>query len=618
MREIDLHDDFWPAALAALTSGAHAPGDPAAHLRERWPGLADLLDELVADARREPLLVGVRLASQGRNSRLFAILAGACLARAGVRTLVLDLSPDTRWLEQLVGADFKEGLVDHLRFAVPIERCVRPTALDRFSMMSGGAWFLAGSPLDDAPGFRAALDRLRQRNRAVVVTLPPPLETGDGTGVAALCGALVTVEERDAAATLAGSERAVVRLTGSPEAARELAQLTHRYLGPLTSVIAGMARARPLESPAEASVSADAAPAALSTPASPWVAGPAIPAIPAIPTVPPAAPPAAAPAAAPVHASAALPEPDDELAFLRDFERPRDEDRAAFWERGRAEVPPTVLVDRPEPDYQEPAESMFARRRTIVVTVVAAVMAVAIGVSARGLASDVVAWVLGQSEYEREYPEYAPGQTIALDQGASTAAPLALPADTMSEAGPGDSVAAAGASATDSLAAAELEAAPPPRPGRRVPYSVHVGSYQTIDSGMRVVAQVEEAGLPAFLAPVSLPGKGRWQRVYVGSFADSAAARRALDRLQQDGVIEEGAVRSTPWAFDLGAYPTRAAAHAEAEALLRKGITAYVAGENPVRLYAGAYQTREEAELLARTLEAALAGRTATLILREE
>jgi len=83
-------------------------------------------------------------------------------------------------------------------------------------------------------------------------------------------------------------------------------------------------------------------------------------------------------------------------------------------------------------------------------------------------------------------------------------------------------------------------------------------------------------------------------------------------------VIEEGAVRSTPWAFDLGAYPTRAAARAEAEALLRKGITAYVAGENPVRLYAGAYQTREEAELLARTLEAALAGRTATLILREE
>jgi cell division septation protein DedD len=244
---------------------------------------------------------------------------------------------------------------------------------------------------------------------------------------------------------------------------------------------------------------------------------------------------------------------------------------------------------------------------------------VAIGISARGVASDVVAWVLGQSEYERRYTEYTPGETIALDQGTSSAVPLALPVDIpSSEAGKADSVPAAEASASDSVVAGETETTPPPRRGRRVPYSVHVGSYQTIDSGMRVVAQVEEAGLPAFLAPVSLPGKGHWQRVYVGSFADSVAARRALERLQQDGVIEEGTVRSTPWAFDLGAYPTRAAARAEADALERKGITAYVAGEDPAHLYAGAYQTREEAELLARTLEAALEGRTATLTLREE
>jgi cell division septation protein DedD len=330
------------------------------------------------------------------------------------------------------------------------------------------------------------------------------------------------------------------------------------------------------------------------------------------------------PPPAPETPRAPVPAPDDELAFLRDFERPHAEERAAFWERGRAEIPPTVLVDKPEPpDDGEPGDSLFSRRGTIAATVVAAAIVVAVGISARGVASDVVAWVLGQPQYEREYPELTPGQTIALDQGTSSAAAFALPADTASSAAEDDSLATADSLAGDSLAgeslaATEPQVAAPPKPGRRAPYSVHVGSYQTIDSGMRVVAQVQEAGLPAFLAPVSLPGKGRWQRVYVGSFADSVAARRALERLQQDGVIEEGTVRSTPWAFDLGVYPTRAAARAEAEALLRKGITAYVAGEDPARLYTGAYQTREEAELLARTLQSALDGRTATLTLREE
>jgi cell division septation protein DedD len=135
---------------------------------------------------------------------------------------------------------------------------------------------------------------------------------------------------------------------------------------------------------------------------------------------------------------------------------------------------------------------------------------------------------------------------------------------------------------------------------------------------MRVVARVEEAGLPAYLAPVSLPGKGSWQRVYVGAFADSLEAERTLGSLRTDGVVEEGAVRPTPWAFELGFFASAEDARAEAEILRRAGIIAYVSGRNPVRLYAGAFQTREEADLYARMLDTALDGRPVTLMLREE
>jgi cell division septation protein DedD len=273
-------------------------------------------------------------------------------------------------------------------------------------------------------------------------------------------------------------------------------------------------------------------------------------------------------------------------------------------------VPPAVVTEERK---KKPAPARPPRSRAVVVTIVAVVVAVAAGYSARGIASDMMAWILGQSRYEPEASDYLPGETIALDQGASARIPLTLPVDTaQAVAGAADSAGLA----ADSTAAAGL--GPPARPGRPSPYSVHVGSYQTIESGMRLVEQIEAAGLAAFLAPVALPGKGQWQRVYVGSFADSTSARRALERLQQDEIVEEGMVRSTPWAFDLGTYPTREAARAEGESLARKGITVYVAGDGPARLYAGAYQTREEADLFASTLDTALEGRTATLTLREE
>ena len=143
-----------------------------------------------------------------------------------------------RWLEQLLGGDFKEGVVDHLQFGIPLADCARATGVDGLAVMSGGAAFLAGSPLDDPPRFRAALLSLKQGRDVVVVALPPPAESADGSGVPALCDAVVTIEDTEGPSEPLGTERAIVRLSGDPRAARELARLCHRFLGPLPAVAA--------------------------------------------------------------------------------------------------------------------------------------------------------------------------------------------------------------------------------------------------------------------------------------------------------------------------------------------------------------------------------------------
>jgi hypothetical protein len=578
MHDFELDDDFWAGVLAALREDP-----PVAYLGDRWPAFAELIEGLVADAEREPILVGFRLATHGRNPRLFAVLTGALLARSRIPTLVLDLSPDTRWLEQLLGADYKEGFVDHVRFGAPLAQCTRETGLDGLWAMSGGAWFLAGSPLDDAPGFRAGLEELRRHHRAVIVTLPPPLEAGDRTGIAALCGALVTVEERGTDASLAGSERAVVRLKGNTDAARDLAHLTHRFLGPLpvllgakTSPLARQATSTPIDRKA--------------------IAGRARSAV--------------------LGATVADTARDEDLLFLQGFEGPR---RSKEQPNRPEEHSRRSKVGRPRRSKEDQQRSRFRPRPALVAAAVIFGAIVIVGIVGRGVAFDVVRGLV--DEPDRSYPELEGGETIALDPVPGSATET-LPVDTV--AGLPPSVLAADSillADTTTLAGSTLEdqqALLSRGTGRPAPFSVHVGSYQSARSALRVVEGVEAMGYPATLAPVTIPGKGQWFRVYVGSFADSTEAMRARDRLEASDLVDEGVVRSAPWTFEIGIYPSLEAARGDAAALRERGIAAYTAGREPVRLYAGAYQSREEAELLAHTLQSVLESRSARLIVREE
>jgi hypothetical protein len=131
------------------------------------------------------------------------------------------------------------------------------------------------------------------------------------------------------------------------------------------------------------------------------------------------------------------------------------------------------------------------------------------------------------------------------------------------------------------------------------------------------VSDLRQRGWTAFAAPVVLPDKGEWVRVYVGAYDDSAEARATLDRLTSAGVVPEGTVRHTPLAFALGSYGSSQEAGERISELAARGIPAYSIGEGPFRVWAGAYQNEPESRLLASALDGEAAGEPIHLSRRE-
>jgi cell division septation protein DedD len=571
MRDFELDDRFWRDALAALQAG-----DQVETLTDRYPGFADLIGELGLDSAAEPILVGFRHAAADENPRLLALLSAMFLARRGRRTLLLDLDPEVRWLEQLLGEDFKEGVVDHLQFGVPLERCCRPTAIAGLQAMSGGAAFLAGSPLDDPPRFRAALLSLKQGRDAVVVALPPPAESADGSGVPALCDAVVTIEDAEGPPGPLGTERAIVRLSGDPRAARELARLCQRFLGPLPAM---------LVSP--------------TAPAEPFWATPARPAS------------GPARAAAPGSGS-------EELDFLSAFEgrSTAPSEPAATQGSSRVRLEDVVESSRARSRSRRESRTARAGRRpldrralTLATVVLAAVAALALG--SRWFAPLFAGWSGegGPSQNARaESAQLASGEP-------GTVIPLSGPEVQGVDSAGSDT--AGDGTAADSSVAADLAATGISVPGEPAPWSVHVGSYRSAEAARGVAGELARRGLDAFLSPIVLPEKGEWVRVYVGAFDDSAAARATLSELTASGVVAEGSVRDTPLAFLLGVYPTAAEARERIVELAGRGIPAYPLGDGPVRVWAGAFQNEAESRLLASALDAEGAGEAIPLSRRE-
>ena len=106
----------------------------------------------------------------------------------------------------------------------------------------------------------------------------------------------------------------------------------------------------------------------------------------------------------------------------------------------------------------------------------------------------------------------------------------------------------------------------------------------------------------AFVAPVDLPEKGRWYRVYVGIYGQKTNAEAAARNLRKRGLPYAKTV-SRPWTVRVTAKekadPGDLAARLRREGFItyRPGLTA----KDGPRLY-GAFETEKEADAAAVTL----------------
>ena len=148
---------------------------------------------------------------------------------------------------------------------------------------------------------------------------------------------------------------------------------------------------------------------------------------------------------------------------------------------------------------------------------------------------------------------------------------------------------------------------------RPLGYSVAIESHQTLDAAERRAEALRrnDPSTNFHVAPVPVYGRV-WYSVLAGPLPDSATAAGVLARLVDSGVAEEAeewAVRPTGWTYQIAEYPIRRDAERRQADLLERGVPSYIvavdftAGPPRYRLYAGAYETLQEAEAMAGLLE---------------
>jgi len=154
-------------------------------------------------------------------------------------------------------------------------------------------------------------------------------------------------------------------------------------------------------------------------------------------------------------------------------------------------------------------------------------------------------------------------------------------------------------------------------PAVRLAFSIQLGAFQNLDDGLEQMRLLSEQGLEKslYIVPLHIVQLGgRWYRLFYGGYPSRNAARQELETLVAKGIVKAGSARivETPLAFHLGDYVGLEAAEEKRDQFMsRWRIPAYILllekrEEAPVyRLYAGAFEAREQASFLADRLQQA-------------
>lgn len=176
-------------------------------------------------------------------------------------------------------------------------------------------------------------------------------------------------------------------------------------------------------------------------------------------------------------------------------------------------------------------------------------------------------------------------------------------------------------SAAVSVGAERLPVINPADSGAAAPYAVELAKYSTSLGALLRVRDELPASLPGrTFAVVPIGSEGTlWYRVLTGVSTSRRGADSLLVSLRSAHVIDDsgsGTVVSVPLAFRLRESVTPVAAASLVRQYLARGVPAYALrqGDGTVDLYAGAFESPEQAGLLAPLLRAA--GVEPTLVYR--
>jgi hypothetical protein len=126
------------------------------------------------------------------------------------------------------------------------------------------------------------------------------------------------------------------------------------------------------------------------------------------------------------------------------------------------------------------------------------------------------------------------------------------------------------------------------------PYSIYIGSFQTLKGLHETVSQSRKIGLSPYWIKINLGDKGTWYRIFAGYFR----TREGADTFIKVKKIKGAQSRHTKYANLIGTYTSAGAIDKKQTALLELGYSPYVISDkkDEFRLYVGAFYQKVRAD----------------------
>jgi hypothetical protein len=126
------------------------------------------------------------------------------------------------------------------------------------------------------------------------------------------------------------------------------------------------------------------------------------------------------------------------------------------------------------------------------------------------------------------------------------------------------------------------------------PYSIYLGSYNSIESARKATTDYEEIGLTPYWIKIDLGEKGVWFRL----FADYFQTREEVDRSIKTKQIPNAESKKINYVILIGIYSSSEEVYRQKEVIEKLGYSPYVISdnENVFRLYVGAFYQKDQAE----------------------